>query len=200
MKKIFLIGLTLLSLSSFAQYTTISYSTATPLGGYRDFVASNSWVGFEAGYQHMFGEHLAVGFQYKYSKFYEKKDRHTYDFTTDNSVGSITGVRYSYSFVNNFNFSLNYIGQTNTSFTPYAGFAIGPAYIDNLLIVGILEVDDDTWAFSMTPQAGLMYSIGPGIALDLKVSYNYIPVKYDDVTAFQALGVAIGFTWSPLLD
>lgn len=185
----------LVSFSTFAQYTTIAYSTATPLGDYRDYVSDNSWVGFEAGYQHKFGDNLAVGFQYKYTKFYEKKDRHTYHVEN----GAVTGVRYTYSFVHNFNFSLNYIGQTNTKFTPYAGVAIGPAYIDNLLILGVFEKDDDTWAFSMTPQAGLMYEIGYGIGLDLKVSYNYTPVKYDAVTSMQALQVAIGFTWSPFI-
>lgn len=199
MKNLLLIGLTLFTLSSFGQYTTLSYSTATPLGGYRDYVASNSWQGFEFAYQHKFGENFAVGVQYKYQKFYEKKDRATYDFDNDRGTGAITGVRYTYSFVNNFNVSLNYIGQTNTMVTPYAGLAIGPAYIDNLLVVGVYELDDDVWKFAMEPHVGLMFEIGPGIALDLKVSYNYISLNYENVGAFQALGVGLGFTWSPFI-
>jgi len=144
MKKLLLISFTLLSLSSFAQYTTLSYATASPFGKYKDYVASYSWRGVEFGYQHKLGESFAIGFQYKYNKFYEKKDRATYNFSNENfGNGAITGTRYTYSFVNNFQLSLNYIGQTNTKVAPYFGFAAGTAYVDNLLIVGMLEVDDD---------------------------------------------------------
>jgi hypothetical protein len=44
-----------------------------------------------------------------------------------------------------------------------------------------------------------MYEIGPGIALDLKLSYNYISMEYDNVGAFTAMGVGLGFTWSPFI-
>lgn len=196
MKKLLVLSLTLIALNSTAQYTTMSYSTAAPLGVFKEFVGEYSWQGFEAGYQHKIGESFTFGFHWRFTKFYEKKDKATYEF--DN--GAITGTTYAYSFINNFNFTLNYMHETGGPVTPYIGFAAGPAYLHNLLVVGIFEVNDYPWRFSMTPQIGAMIEVGAGVAIDIKANYNYIPLKYDRFTSIQSLGIELGITWSPFFE
>jgi len=52
----------------------------------------------------------------------------------------------------------------------------------------------------MSPQAGLMVTLGYGAALDLKFSYNYIPTQYENFDSIESLGINLGITWSPLIE
>ena len=197
MKKLLLLGFTLIALSSTAQYATIAYSTAAPLGEFKDYISKYSWTGVEASYKHKVGESFTVGLHYSYTKFYEKHDRSTYIF--DN--GAITGTRYAYSFRNNIELSLNYMYETFSRFTPYVGFAAGPSYTHNVDVIGLLEVNDYfPWSFSMTPQIGTMIEISSGLAIDVKMNYNYIFLRNDKVPNLQSLGMQLGLTWSPLFE
>ncbi len=191
MKQLILISFCLISFSSFAQNSTLSYATGAPIGSYTDFISEYSWKGIEVGIQQKWGDKFAYGFHYRYLNFYEKRDRATYEFEN----GAITTVRYTYSFVSNFNLSLNYFHHNNSKFTPYTGLAAGPAFIRNRLIIGYIDISANNFRFSISPQAGIIIELTPDLALDLKVNYNFIPLQYENFKNIQFIGVSLGVTW-----
>jgi hypothetical protein len=196
MKKILLLSLITFSLSAFSQRSmgNLSYSTGAPVGSFSDFVSNYSWKGIEFGYEFKWGKNLTCGFRYRYLNFYENKERGTYQF--DN--GAITTTSYTYSFINNFDFTLNYYLHNDSKFTPYAGMATGPAFVRNKLIVGIFDLEDNSTKLSLSPQIGTLFEIVEGTQLNIKVNYNYIPMSYENFKSIHFIGVAVGLSWYSL--
>jgi len=192
MKYLILISASLFCFASFGQRMLhLSYSTAAPIGTYQDYVSEYSWQGLEVGYQKEIGKNLTVGFSYRWQKFYEKKDRATYVF--DN--GAITSSLYTYSFVNNFNATLNYYLNNATKITPYFSIAAGPAFVKNRLVIGFVDLDDNSWKIGLSPQVGIMIDINKSFAIDLKCNYNYLPLQYERFKSIQYIGASIGIVW-----
>jgi len=192
MKNLMLIGLSMIASVSFGQRMyNFNYSTAAPIGTYTNFVSEYSWQGFEIGYQKGIGENLTVGFTYRWQKFYEKKDRATYEF--DN--GAITSNLYTYTFINNCNVTLNYYVDNATKITPYFSMAAGPAYVENRLVIGFIDLDDNDWKIALSPQIGVMIDINESFAIDLKCNYNYLPLQYQRFSSIQYIGASIGIAW-----
>jgi hypothetical protein len=198
MKNLLLLSLLAFSLTAFSQGSigNLSYTTGAPVGSFSDYVSDYSWKGIEFGYEFKWGENLTYGFRYRYLNFYEKKDRGTYEFEN----GAITTTRYTYSFVNNFDFTLNYYLHNDSRFTPFAGLAIGPAFVRNKLIIGIFNLEDNTTKLSLSPQIGTLVEIVEGTELNIKVNYNYIPMSYENFKSVSFIGVSVGLSWSSLYN
>lgn len=190
MKKILILLLSVVSISASAQIGTLGYVTNMPLGDYKDYVGDFSWQGVEFGFGQYLGEsNLAVGVEYRWYKMYEKKDRGTYHI----DGGAITTTIYSYSFVNNINVYLRYFGDENGGFKPFGGLSMGPVYVKNTLVVGIAEVNDYNWKFSINPELGVIYRIPDrDTGISFKVNYNYIPYSYQNFSGISTLGFTLG--------
>ena len=192
MKKLVLVSLSMMCFVSFGQRIyNFNYSTGMPIGTYSDYVSEYSWQGFEVGYQKDVGTNLTLGFSYRWQKFYEKKDRATYEFEN----GAITSNLYTYSFINNLNVTLNYYMDNASRITPYFSLAAGPAFVENRLVIGFIDLDDSSWKIGMSPQVGVIMDINDSFGIDLKCNYNYLPLQYQRFSSIQFVGASIGLVW-----
>ena len=188
--RIVLIIFLFISVSSFAQTKFgINYVVGIPTGETSDYIDNTSWRGVNFDFSYFLKQDLAIGLSGGWQVFDEGRG-----FVTETTgTETISGYRYNY---------LNSIPLYGTStyyfktdkLSPYASLGVGVVYNELEQDIGLIQVQDDAWQFSLKPEIGLDYEVYYGLELRASLRYYYV-AEAGDLPDLSYLGIGIGLVW-----
>jgi len=154
--------------TSAQQYTSFQYTIALPVNDLKDYIEKTSFRGFTFEYQTKVNSAVAVGVDVGYNLFYERKEYDTYY----DGTAAISGIQYRYT--NSIPIHLNgmYFLKEENHFNPFVGFGIGTTYTLRDTDMGLYRWEEDTWNFSLRPEAGFIYAVSASTGLKVALRYN----------------------------
>jgi len=154
--------------TSAQQYTSFQYTIALPVNDLKDYIEKTSFRGFTFEYQTKVNSAVAVGVDVGYNLFYERKEYDTYY----DGTAAISGIQYRYT--NSIPIHLNgmYFLKEENHFNPFVGFGIGTTYTLRDTDMGLYRWEEDTWNFSLRPEAGFIYTVSASTGLKVALRYN----------------------------
>jgi outer membrane protein W len=82
--------------------------------------------------------------------------------------------------------------KTEGGLKPYLGLGIGTIYDLRNTNMGLWTIEQDNWHFLLSPEAGLVFPVGPDVGLKLSAKYDYA-FKTSSAGSFSNLNFNIGF-------
>lgn len=168
----------------------LAYEMGQPLGGLADFVDSTSWVGFRLEGRWRVAEKISAGFVTNYSRYEQ-----TYSLlTVQQPNGAFSGAVYRY--VDTFSArgtAHYYLGSG--AFTPYLGATLGGVWTYSYQQTADLAASDTSFEVVLGPDAGLLVTLRPGLALDLGISYSWTSADVGATQDAQYLNWRFGVAW-----
>lgn len=154
--------------STAQQYTSFQYTIAVPANDLKNYISKTSFRGFTFEYQSKINTHIAAGIAIGYNLFYERKP---YDIYYDGTA-ALSGIQYRYTNSVPIHLSGVYFLKENNHFNPFAGFGIGTTYTLRDTDMGLYRWEEDTWSFSLRPEAGFVYTLGENAGVKVALRYN----------------------------
>jgi len=150
------------------QYTSLQYTIAVPVNDLKAYIEKTSFRGFTFEYQTKVNSAIAVGVAVGYNLFYERKAYDTYN----DGTASLSGIQYRYT--NSIPIHVNgmYFLRKENQFNPFVGFGIGTTYTLRDTDMGLYRWEEDTWNFSLRPEAGFIYKFSDNTGLKFALRYN----------------------------
>lgn len=214
MKKIIIIAITSLLLSSGATYSqmggqflknglfTVGYQMGFSTGDLHTWMSANSFRGGDFEYlQFINDDHkFAVGGHIGWQGFYKDYPRQTYEFPS----GALTSEIFKYYYTIPMHGVASYYFNPDGFVQPYVSLMIGVNYNERSTQIGQYYFTDKSWNFSFAPEVGLIVPFGElsDWGLNVKASYLYNVYSrdgYHDVGSFGGLAyfnILTGLTYS----
>ncbi|WP_346859164.1 hypothetical protein [uncultured Draconibacterium sp.] len=193
MKKYIIIAL--LTVSAFAlkaQEGTmffVDYNVAMPLGGTADFTNNISPRGVDFETQTFITEDLTVGLGIGWNLFRQKISDETFYYEDL----TITGTQFRYTNIVPITVNVKKFFMNNGDYLPFVGVGLGTSYNEMRNEIGVFQLTDDKWLFSVAPEIGMLYDMNYKSFLSLKLKYNYSPKSGNFASmSYLSLGVGIG--------
>lgn len=179
-------------------YLSLNYNPAIPLGTTADFVDETSWRGFDLKYAYFISDQLALGFRTGWNIFRQASDgivSETIINPDNESIVTISGSQFRY--INSFPIlaTADYHFGLEGSVRPYIGLGIGGFAIRQRLEMGLYLVEDNSFRFGLSPNAGLIIPMGGMTSVHLASQYNYV-FSNSDLDELPYLSFSIGLGWS----
>ncbi len=171
--------------------TNLQYSIGVPMGDTKEYISNTSFRGLLLEFEHITQSNIGIGIQFGWNTFYEEMPRSTY--SLDN--GAITSKQYRY--INNIPIQLTgkyYFLNTTSSIKPFVGLGAGTNHLVKRTDNGLYTTKYKSWAFALTPKAGLFLSLNDFASILLSLDYN-TTFKTSDISQQNWLGINIGFSW-----
>jgi len=150
------------------QYTSFQYTIAMPVNDLNDYIEKTSFRGFTFEYQSKVNSSIAVGVDLGYNLFYERKSYDTYY----DGTAALSGIQYRYTTSIPIHFNGMYFLKEENHFNPFAGLGIGTTYTIRDTDMGLYRWEEDTWHFSLRPEAGFIYKFSDNTGLKVALRYN----------------------------
>jgi outer membrane protein W len=196
MKYIILSAITLLcGINLYSQGSFImSYPISFPMGNLHDYISKTSWRGINLEFLKHAKPGVAVGLETGWNVFYERVDKQPYkDGTT-----TITGVTYRYTNAVPILVESKWYPTKETKTTnPYVGLGVGTLFVSRSTDFGLYRITTDSWQFCVRPEAGVLFSIEPGLKAMLGAKY-YPGFNTDKLDGQGFLSINVGFVFSSL--
>lgn len=192
MKKIFIILLSAIALSSSGQsLTAIQYSMGFGTGDLGDFVSPASFRGFTIDYRKLVKPNVGVGFDIGWNVFYEER---AYDTYTSGTV-SYSGKQYRYNNQFPMLFAADYYLKPGEDINPFAGLGIGTMYSLRNTDMGQYTLEEDAWNFALRPEVGVLFAANPDMSLSVTGKYYY-GFEAGDLPAQSYFALSLGFVFT----
>ncbi len=171
-------------------YYSIQYSISIPTNDLRDYISKTSFKGITFEYFTKITSEFAAGVTVGWNGFYERMTYATY---TDGTA-STSGIQYRYSNAAPFHLSGLYFFGSENKVSPYVGLGIGAIYTVRTTDMGLFRWEEDTWNFSVRPEAGLVYNFRYYSGFKLSIRYNeaFRTSEMDD-QSFLSVNVGLVF-------
>lgn len=167
----------------------VNYLPAISLGKTADFTDNFSPRGVDFEANKFLTEDLSIGLVVSWIVFRQKISGETFEYRDL----TITGTQFRYTNVAPININVKKYFLSEGGIAPYAGIGLGTNYAKQTNDIGVFTLSDDKWQFNMAPEVGMLYRIGIGTVLSLKLKYSYSPKAGDfPSTSFVNIGVGIG--------
>ncbi|MFD2202698.1 hypothetical protein [Shivajiella indica] len=150
----------------------VNYDVAVPLGKMsNDFINNMSWRGVSIENRWAVKPKISAGFLIGWQVFAQRFDNFTQDLNDGNSA--IHGNQFRT--INTFPIqgTVHYTFIEDSDIMPWVGLGIGTAHSNQVLQVGLYEVQRTITSFSMTPQAGIDVPINRVSSISLSTRYNF---------------------------
>ncbi|AEV98472.1 hypothetical protein A4D02_22025 [Niastella koreensis] len=185
-----LCGINLYSQSSFI----MSYPIGFPMGNLHDYISKTSYQGINLEFLKTAKPGVSVGLETGWNVFYEKADKATYkDGTT-----SISGVTFRYTNAVPILAESKWYPMHETKVTnPYVGVGVGTLFVSRSTDFGLYRITTDSWQFCVRPEAGVLFSIEPGLKAMLGAKY-YPGFNTSKLDGQGFLSINVGFVFSSL--
>ena len=185
-----LCGINLYSQSSFI----MSYPISFPMGNLHDYITKTSWRGINLEFLKTAKPGVSVGLETGWNVFYEKADKQAYkDGTT-----TITGVTYRYTNAVPILAESKWYPMHETKTTnPYVGVGVGTLFVSRSTDFGLYRITTEAWQFCVRPEAGVLFSIEPGLKAMLGAKY-YPGFNTSKMDGQGYLSINVGFVFSSL--
>ena len=172
-------------------YFTLNYSMAAGLGEQSDFIGNYSWRGVSLEPIWMLTPEIGLGAYFSWNVFYDKLSG---SFTEDTET--ITGTQARY--INAFPMLLEgryHLGEPY-DIRPYLGLGIGAFRMLQETNTGLFGVENKTWHFGISPNAGILIPIGyQDTAVHVGLRYNKPFNNSDAPFEYSWLGIDVGLSW-----
>lgn len=157
--------------SVFAQGSVaVQYSINFPTGNTVDYISSTSFMGTTFDYNYRINPNLSVGFSAGWYTFYENEDYGTY--TTEGEVLAISGKLYKYVNSSPLLFTVDYHLASSGPVSPFIGLGIGTTYNRHETQIGIFDLENDSWQFTLAPEVGVEIPFSDTVGGYVSLRYN----------------------------
>ncbi|RPA68568.1 hypothetical protein EF405_08255 [Cyclobacteriaceae bacterium YHN15] len=150
----------------------INYDVAVPLGKMsNDFINNMSWQGVSIENRWAVKPKISAGFLLGWQVFAQRFDNFTQELNNGNAAINGNQIRT----INTFPIqgTVHYTFIEDSDIMPWVGLGIGTAHSNQVLQVGLYEVQRTITSFSMTPQAGIDVPINRVSSISLSTRYNF---------------------------
>jgi outer membrane protein W len=164
------------------------------MGNLHDYITKTSWRGISLEFLKHAKPGVAVGLETGWNVFYEKVEKQPYkDGTT-----TITGITYRYTNAVPILVESKWYPTHETKTTnPYVGVGVGTLFVSRSTDFGLYRITTDSWQFCVRPEAGVLFSIEPGLKAMLGAKY-YPGFNTSKLDGQGYLSFNVGFVFSSL--
>ena len=191
MKKTFLLILSLVSFSAFAQKSYLYVGLDISKPNTPDFVNETSACGIKIVYRFSINEKFFVGIDFNRNTYDHYEPTETYS----TGSGHLTTDYFSYIYSFGVAVSGQYHFKLNSDkFFPYAGLGLGALNNEYALYYNIYKEGDQQWGFLARPDAGIVAKLGRSLGVFAAVTYDYTTNKseYFELDKFSTVGFQLG--------
>ena len=182
--------------SYFLQHSLFSfnYNLSFPLADLQDYISDLGPVGFDAELKVFITDNLAIGGKIGVISFYQKYPKDTYYFEN----GALTTTIFNYYYTIPMQALADWFFNPKGFIQPYAGLGIGVNYNERRTEIGFYALEDNSWNFSVSPEAGVIVPFGKYSAwgFSAKARYNYQVYNRDRFNGMQYLDLSFGLSYS----
>jgi hypothetical protein len=173
---------------------SFSYNLSFPLGDLKDYISDVGPTGFDAEWKGFLNENIAIGGKVGVISFYEKYPRDTYYFKN----GALTTTIFNYYYTIPMQVVGDYFFNPSGFIQPFAGLGIGINYNERRTEIGFYAVEDNSWNFSLSPEAGVIVPFGKYVSwgFTAKARYNYQVYNRDRFNGMQFFDLSFGLSYS----
>jgi len=188
----FLIVMVLMSGGMAAQtWFGTSYSTAYPVGDFKDYMGKSSFRGFGFEYKSYVTKNIAFGVNNSYNFFNQFLDKASYTYETLTA----TGVQRRHTSAIPMMATFDVGGTISGPARWFAGAGIGTTYLYRYTDFGMFTFSRETWQFLIAPEVGVWIPVVYDNVLYLTARYN-INFKNDELVGQQFISLNLGWAWS----
>jgi hypothetical protein len=166
---------------------SVTWEVARPGGGLRDFVDATSARGGQLDVRFGVARHLSLGLATSWNWFSQNFSQLSANYPN----ATVTSPAYRRAQI----FTLRAAGHwylTDGPLQPYLGLGIGAARDDTYQSLLDFVSTSSRLRFAADPQVGLLFRLGPGVALHAQVRYQLTFDKTADLKNVQWVGGQIG--------
>jgi opacity protein-like surface antigen len=174
----------------------ITYNMSIPDGKFRDFIEKTSFRGFSLDYESFIMDNLSLGLNAGYAVYDEVKDKQTVDVNLSSTAGATIHAKvWKYTHVVPIELKSRYYysPDPNSWVHLFGGVGVGTSYVNQELWVGLQEIKQDYWRFSVSPEAGFDISTNGLYNIQISTMYQYILNGQNSDEDFGAYTIRIGF-------
>jgi outer membrane protein W len=169
----------------------LNYSTAFPMGNYKDFIENYSFRGWQGSIQYGITDKISLGLGAGYQDFYHKAPRAVYQ---NNEGGHVSAV-VSHSIQTIpilIQGKYNFLPQA--AIQPYVGLGIGGNLVMFREFLGEFGTTTNTFRFAARPEAGVYIPFQKGGETGITIGgiFNYMPFNKAGVDNLNNVGVYAG--------
>lgn len=169
----------------------LSYNIALPMNGFKNFVSTTSFRGFQANLLHGISDKISVGLGTGFQDFYQKYPRQVYKFSDGSDVSAV--VTYSIQTIPVLA-EVKYNFNPGSSIQPYAAVGAGANFISYNQLFGEFSNQQQTKiGFAARPELGIYVPFKRGsTGVTIGTSYNIMPFKKGDFQNLNSVGIHAG--------
>jgi opacity protein-like surface antigen len=169
---------------------SLNYSVAVPFGSLKNYVSEVSPRGWNVSGMYTINNSWSAGITSGYNDFYQKIPRQVYHLSgSDISAVQTHTIQTIPVLANGM-----YAFHTKSILHPYAGLGIGATNITYEKWWGEFEDRSNSWAFTISPEAGIKIPFGKSTydGLNIGVKYSYMPYAHEEINNINYLEANAG--------
>jgi hypothetical protein len=180
------------------RWFSTAFGVAFPAGETTDFTPNASFASFTLEARQLVDPRLSVGIAWSFTELSDEVDA-ILDFRQlgfpgfGNVAGNLSGNQFR---------TINAMPLLLTAFyhpipqptavVPYIGGGTGVTFSERRLNIGLAEFDDDAWALTIAPQAGVLWWTSEWVAFGLDGKFSY---GFGDDFDVSYWGITLGVAW-----
>lgn len=172
----------------------LSYNLGVPLSDSKDYVPTVSYIGAELNLKRFVKPNLSLSLSFGWNVFYKETSE-----ILSLPNADISGKQNRYINTLPMLAGAQYYFKGSQSMTPYIGANLGAMYLSRRLQIGVYDLTETSWHFSVQPELGMVFSLNPYSDLILGVAYNYNTPSTSNITGKSVseswIGFKLGYGW-----
>lgn len=181
-----------LNVSAQSNVWKINWDMNAPVGKTADFIGNFSVRGISVEASWFLGDNVALGGTLAWGLFYEKTDKITEHYLDRNMT--VTGVHQKYNNFTPFLFNGEYYFRNSGQVRPYVGLGVGASWSEAIKNVGLYQLYDKNWMFTLAPEVGLLIPISGNFNAHVKA--KYLQGLWSEGTNLQTFTISVGFAFT----
>jgi opacity protein-like surface antigen len=181
-----------------SSYYTFNYMMTFPLGDFHEWVSQPGYYGFGMGGRYFVKKGLAFGWDVNWQRVTKEYDNQTY--TNPDKGIAINATNYRFTWMVPFQAVVEYHLNPGKKVSPYASLGIGGDYMEHHLLIQELDIIQDKWDFSLTPEIGALVKFGLSgwgavVAANYKWTTNDITINETKSANLSMFNIKIGIAY-----
>jgi outer membrane protein len=150
----------------------LSYNIGMPTGDLNDFISNTSFRGFEVEGRRFIRPDLSWSLSWQWNTFNEATSG-TFRIPNGHITGNQHRVLYSWPFLAKAHYYFTEPTISNKNAVPYVGLGAGAYWIRETLEFGIVAVEETSWHFGFSPEAGVLIPTVGANDIVMSAGYHY---------------------------
>jgi hypothetical protein len=169
------------------RFLSLDWEPAAPMESLRDYVDDVALRGGQFDVRFGVARHLSLGIATSWQWFAQNWSARTVQYQN----AAVTGTVYSRVQFITLRATLHWY-LTDGPLQPFVGFGAGGVWYDTFQAVADVSETTSGFAFAGDPEVGVLWTVGPGLALQVLARYQYTTAKFANVENAQYLVIGIG--------